>query len=227
VLGAAILIAGIVVTLVPDIQKGEGGGSIIWAIVYFFSSLPAAISFTIKEMIFAGMPTMDIFVVNTMDSTFQMVFTLLFLPLVLVPGFGAVEFSHFGSYINEGLYCLFGSSIDESVSNCDGMPWATLIYICVNVAWNISILTLVKMGGAVLTFIALAVSLPLSNLAFIFSWPLLKGSGFDKFDLVALFMVLLGLIVYRVFSLMQQKKLAREKRELSRLQAQQTKIQDD
>src|SRR3954467_15581516 len=116
-------------------------------------------------------PDMDIFVVNSMDSLFQLMFTLLFLPLIAVPGFGAIKFSDFGSYINEGFHCLVGISLNEKESSCDGMPYATIIYVCVNLSWNISILLLVKKGGAVLTFISLAVSLPIANLAFIADWP--------------------------------------------------------
>ena len=165
---------------------------------------------------------MDIFVVNSMDSLFQMIFTLLFLPLIAIPGFGAIEFSDFGSYISNGAHCLIGIS-KTSESSCDGMPWATMIYICVNLSWNISILLLVKKGGAVLTFISLAVSLPIANLAFIFDWPLLPGSGWQvpevPLDIVALFTVLLGLTIYRVFSILQKRRLDREKEEQERLKA--------
>jgi len=182
-------------------------------------------------MVFENRPDMDIFVVNSMDSLFQLMFTLLFLPLVAVPGFGAIEFSDFGSYINEGAHCLVGISLDKSKSTCDGMPWATMIYVCVNLSWNISILLLVKKGGAVLTFIALAVSLPMANLAFILDWPLLPGSGFTipegPLDLVALVVVLTGLTIYRIFAIIQKKRLEREKAEKERLKALEANLNPD
>jgi len=172
---------------------------------------------------------MDIFVVNSMDSLFQLIFTLLFLPLVMVPGFGAVSFSDFPDYVNNGAHCLIGTSLSPE-SSCSGMPWATMVYVCVNLSWNISILLLVKKGGAVLTFIALAVSLPIANLAFILDWPLLEGSGFHipqgPLDLVALFVVLSGLIIYRVFSILQKKRLDREKAEKERIEASKGTVQD-
>lgn len=173
---------------------------------------------------------MDIFVVNSMDSLFQLIFTLLFLPLVAVPGFGAIKFSDFGSYISDGAHCLVGISTDPTQSTCDGMPWATMIYVAVNLSWNISILLLVKKGGAVLTFVALAVYLPIANLAFILDWPLLPGSGFQipegPVDLVALFVVMCGLTTYRVFSIIQKRRLDREKAEQERLAAMAATVQD-
>jgi hypothetical protein len=155
---------------------------------------------------------MDIFVVNSIDSLFQFIFTMLYLPLVAAPGFGAVPFDEFGDYIVQGAHCLRGHYTGPLKNHsCYGMPTATLIYICVNVSWNISILLLVKKGGAVLTFISLAVSLPIANLAFIWSWPLLPGQGFDMLDVVALVMVMMGLVTYRVFSELQRRRLLREK----------------
>ena len=158
---------------------------------------------------------LDVFVVNSMDSLFQCIFTFLFLPLIAIPGFGGVEFSDFPDYINKGAHCLVGISLDEKASSCDGMPYATIIYIAVNLVWNISFILLVKQGGAVLSFIAAAVSFPLANLAFILDWPLLPGNGFTipdgPLDLLALFVVLSGLIIYRVFSIMLQRKKERAK----------------
>lgn len=40
-------------------------------------------------------PSMDIFVVNSMDSAFQLVFTFASLPIVLIPGFGSVPFAQY------------------------------------------------------------------------------------------------------------------------------------
>eukprot|EP01087_Luapelamoeba_hula_P009606 TRINITY_DN2497_c0_g1_i1.p1 TRINITY_DN2497_c0_g1~~TRINITY_DN2497_c0_g1_i1.p1 ORF type:complete len:490 (+),score=76.24 TRINITY_DN2497_c0_g1_i1:159-1628(+) len=218
VLGAFTLVAGIILTLVPQLSGGKAGGSIAWAVVYFFSSAPAAFSFTLKEMVFSHRPDMDIFVVNTMDSWFQMFFTLLYLPLVAAPGFGEIPFDGFGTYIHNGFRCMGGSHVPTATDphhSCYGMPYLTIIYVCVNISWNISILVLVKKGGAVLTFIALAVSLPLANLAFIIDWPILGSGGFDPWDLAGLVTVLGGLVIYRVFSILQKRKKERIQRAMT------------
>ena len=38
---------------------------------------------------------MDIFVVNSMDSAFQLIFTFASLPIVLIPGFGSIPFNEY------------------------------------------------------------------------------------------------------------------------------------
>lgn len=83
----------------------------------------------------------------------------------------------------------------------------------VNLSWNISLLTLVKrvrrytsplrkccaltlaQGGAVLTFIAAAVSLPIAHLAFALNWPLLPATPLHWEDGIALAIILGGLIL--------------------------------
>ena len=51
-------------------------------------------------------------------------------------------------------------------------------------------------GGAVLTFIASAVSLPIAHLAFALNWPLLPRTKLHWEDGLALVIILAGLIVY-------------------------------
>jgi len=195
VIGASVLISGIAIMLIPDFIHRTSSGAWYWALIYFISSLPNAISFTLKEMVFAQYPgdKMDIFVVNSFDSIWQLVFTVGFLPFL---GLGVVKFDDMGDYIHDGFKCLVGMPHHE----CDGMPWPTVIYISVNLTWNICILLLVKYGGAVLTFIALAVILPLSNLLFMVDWPLIHSEAFNKYNIGSLVVVLLGLFIYRYFS---------------------------
>eukprot|EP01090_Pellita_catalonica_P005832 TRINITY_DN16053_c0_g1_i1.p2 TRINITY_DN16053_c0_g1~~TRINITY_DN16053_c0_g1_i1.p2 ORF type:complete len:265 (-),score=39.75 TRINITY_DN16053_c0_g1_i1:828-1622(-) len=216
-LAAATLMAGVVVALIPDFEAGGVGGSVVWAIVYFFSSLPAAISFTLKEKVFREVKDMDIFVVNTLDSFWQLIFSALYFPLVIAPGFGAVPAEKLGLYVKNGAGCMIGhtpvAEYENHKDDCFGMPWPTLMYVVINLAFNISSLLLVKKGGVVLAFVSGGVALPLQNLAFIFSYPLLKGEGFEFWDIIALVIVLGGLIGYRYFSILQER--SRKKRESS------------
>src|SRR5688500_1246876 len=98
-------------------MNSQVGGEWYWALTYFLAALPSAISFTIKERIFADAPTMNIFVVNTLGSIMQLVFAVLYLPLVVAPGFGAVPWDELGSYLKHGCYCLVGLSLSEHVSH--------------------------------------------------------------------------------------------------------------
>jgi len=209
ILGAAMLVGGLVVSLVPDLEGGtgnQGATTAIWAVIYFFSSLPNAISFVLKELVFTEKPNMDIFVVNSFDSFWQLIFSILLFPLVLIPGFSSVSFNNISDYIPHGASCLIGFT-PTSADDCNGEPWIMMMYVSVNLSWNISLLLLLKKGGAVLTFIGAAISLPLSHLAFAINWPILGSEKLNWEDGLALVIVLLGLIVYRYFSIVQKKKL--------------------
>lgn len=55
----------------------------------------ACASISVRLIAASIQPSMDIFVVNSMDSAFQLVFTFASLPIVLIPGFGSVPFSQY------------------------------------------------------------------------------------------------------------------------------------
>eukprot|EP01088_Endostelium_zonatum_P015605 TRINITY_DN3915_c0_g1_i1.p1 TRINITY_DN3915_c0_g1~~TRINITY_DN3915_c0_g1_i1.p1 ORF type:complete len:477 (+),score=65.54 TRINITY_DN3915_c0_g1_i1:158-1588(+) len=228
VLGALLIIAGAIIVIVPEFKSGASA-TVYWAIIFFFSTLPSALSFTLKEVIFRQKET-DIFVVNSLSAIFQLIATALYLPIVLIPGVNSLHltFHNLPQYVSDGFQCFAGHKVElhnasseehnsnSEVDSCHGMPYATLIYVTVNLSWNITILLLVKQGGAVLTFIALAVIVPLSNLAFLIKWPLLGAAKFNGWDILALGVILVGLVIYRIFSVLQTKweKQRKEREEL-------------
>jgi len=176
------------------------------------SVVPNAISFVLKESVFHDMPKMDIFIVNSMDSIFQLIFTLALFPIVMIPGFGGVPFNQLFEFITQSSYCFAGQNIVYPYADsCKGEPYLTLFYVAINLTWNISLLLLLKKGGAVLTFIAAAVSLPIAHLAFAFNWPLLGSSPIQLTDIFALLAVLAGLVVYRGAQLLRDWRNKKEK----------------
>jgi hypothetical protein len=216
VLGAATLVSGLLISLIPTFQsEGSGDTSVmtaVWAGVYLLSLLPNAISFILREMVFTELPKMDIFVVNSFDSFWQLIFSVLMFPLVLIPGFSTVSFDKIGDYIPDGASCLAGFTPTPQ-DDCSGEPWLMMIYVCVNLSWNISLLLLLKKGGAVFTFIGSAVSLPLSHFAFVINWPIIGAGTVSWEDGLGLCLVLVGLVVYRYYALVQKKKLDDETRQ--------------
>lgn len=216
VLGAATLVSGLLVSLIPTFQKqGSGDTSAltaVWAGVYLLSLLPNAISFILREMVFTELPKMDIFVVNSFDSFWQLIFSVLMFPLVLVPGFSSVSFHEIGDYIPNGASCLVGFTPTPQ-DDCSGEPWLMMMYVCVNLSWNISLLLLLKKGGAVFTFIGSAVSLPLSHFAFAINWPIIGSGTVSWEDGLGLGLVFVGLIIYRYYAVVQRKKLDDETRQ--------------
>jgi len=213
VFGALLLISGEIISLVPDFKSGTHA-TIYWAIVYMVSVVPNAISFVLKESVFHDMPKMDIFIVNSMDSIFQLIFTLALFPIVMIPGFGGIPFDQLFVFIQQSSYCFAGQNIVYPYQDtCLGEPYLTLLYVVINLTWNICLLLLLKQGGAVLTFIAAAVSLPIAHLAFAINWPLLGSSSIALTDIFALLAVLAGLIVYRSAQVLRDWRNKREEKE--------------
>jgi len=216
VLGALTLLSGLIISLIPTFEaqgsSDKGALTVVWAAIYLASLLPNAISFILREMVFTEMPKMDIFVVNSFDSFWQLIFSLLMFPLVLIPGFSSVSFDTIGDYILDGASCIIGFTPTPE-DDCTGEPWLMMIYVFVNLSWNISLLLLLKKGGAVFTFIGSAVSLPLSHFAFAIDWPIIGAGEVSWEDGLGLLLVLIGFIMYRYYALVQKKKLDEETRQ--------------
>lgn len=217
--GAGVLVVGLVISILPALLADTKIDNPFWSFGYFLSIWPNAISFAFKEMVFSKMPKMDIFIVNTFGSIFQLIFSFLLLPVVSIPGLGKVPFNQLPGFVAEASQCFVGitpqSCIDAHADcNCHGEPWATLIYMGINLSWNISLLLLLKNGGAVFTFISVAVSLPIAHLAFALPWPLLPASPLHYLDIIALVIVLFGLVLYRLATILKQQKSKKTKEDV-------------
>jgi hypothetical protein len=204
--GAAILMSGTAVAISPQFS-GHGSAILGWAILYFCSYAFNATSFLLKESIFSSAedgPGMDIFVINSFGSFFQLLFTCVSLPIVLLPGFGSVTIDHLPTYLRDSAMCWTGVA-PNAMEDCSGMPWLGLMYIAVNLTLNILFLTLIKKGGALMGFITGATAFPLSHMAFALPWPRLPASPIEWTDLVALALCLTGLVTYRYFTYLKLK----------------------
>ncbi|KAL6055330.1 Transmembrane protein [Balamuthia mandrillaris] len=208
-LSVAILVGGLIVSLIPDLKHAgtgdDGWLTIVWSVVYVCSTLPNAISFVLKEKVWVDVPNMNIFVVNSFDSLWQLIFSILLFPIILIPGFGKVSADELGNFIPHGAKCLVGITPTKD-DDCSGEPWLMLIYVTVNLSWNISLLLLLKKGGAVFTFIGAAISLPLSHLAFAIPWPIKGKEELQWVDIIALLLVFVGLVSYKYFTMKQKER---------------------
>jgi len=91
-------------------------------------------------------------------------------------------------------------SCDGSLSGVSSLPalWATLTYMCFNVAYNVFLVLVIKHGSAALMYATSAVVLPLGALAFTF--PLFLGDHAEDFTIytgIGLGVVIAGLLIYR------------------------------
>jgi hypothetical protein len=60
-------------------------------------------------------------------------------------------------YLKGAFQCFIGDTPAGLAKDCWGMPWMYFIYIFFNLAFNISILLMVKYASALMSFMALKV----------------------------------------------------------------------
>ncbi|CAN4122410.1 unnamed protein product [Withania somnifera] len=211
--GCLLVAAGVVlaVTSGPDSNQMLVGIAFVWPVLMVASSaFQAAASVikifnksqcTIAEFVFIDAASrlkgkvLDIFIVNSFGSGFQALFVLLFLPLLSnLKGIPSFELP---SFLKSGAGCFF--NIGNNVSGCDGAPLLPLLYIFTNIAFNISVLNLMKISSAVISSLVVMSSVPLS--VYLLSMPLPylpEGSSLSPFFLLGSAVLLIGLILYNI-----------------------------
>ncbi|KAI3725620.1 hypothetical protein L1987_65411 [Smallanthus sonchifolius] len=198
--GCLLVAAGVVTAIASGSESGQmlSGVGFLWPIMMVVSSAFQAGATIIKEYVFIDAVThlkgklLDIFVVNSFGSGFQALFVLLFLPFL--SNLKGIPFHELPSYIKSGAGCFLNNS-----SGCDGSPLLPLLYIVNNIAFNISVLNLVKMSSAVVSSLAVVLSVPTT--IYILSRPLPylpEGVTLSPFFLFGSVILVLGLILYNV-----------------------------
>jgi len=195
--GMLVIVGGTMVCLFANGLE-EGRSHMGYAMIMFLSTLPNALSFTLKELVFVRRPKLDIFVVNSSSSLFQLLLWPVFLPLTLL--FNQTGGLPFGTYLMDGFKCFVGQYdfAPGSPYDCRAMPYPFLIYIAFNLAYNVALLLLLKQASALQAFMAVKAVLPVSFLLFYFKWPLITPSPINAFIIVGLVVVIVGLIFYRL-----------------------------
>ena len=174
-----------------------------YAAIAFFGTAPNALSFTLKELVFQKRRKLDIFVVNSTSSLFGLILWPIFLPLTLL--FNQTNGMPFGKYMLDGLYCFVGKyDMHNSNYDCQAMPYPWLVYMAFNLVYNIAMLLLLKKASALQAFMAVKAILPVSFILFYFKWPLINSSPMNVFIIVGLFLVIAGLIAYRMATISKE-----------------------
>ncbi|KAF5727591.1 hypothetical protein HS088_TW22G01287 [Tripterygium wilfordii] len=176
-LGCFLVAIGVVVTVV----SGSGAGhslteaGIFWSLLMIVSFMFQAADTVLKETIFlnAGRRlkggSVDLFVVNSYGSAFQALFVCLLLPFM--SKLWGIPFSQLPTYLKDGAACFL--NIGTLTSGCDGAPMLPLLFVIVNMAFNISLLHLLKISSAVVSSLASTISVPISVFAFTLPLPYL------------------------------------------------------
>ncbi|GAA0149516.1 hypothetical protein LIER_08667 [Lithospermum erythrorhizon] len=172
-LGCFLVAIGVVIT----VASGSSAGSLMeagvfWSFLMIISFFFQAADTVLKEIIFLDSAqrlkggTVDLFVVNSYGSAFQAVFICLFLPFL--SKLWGVPFHGLANYLKDGAACFL--NLGTLTNGCSGAPLLPLLFIFVNMGFNISLLHLLKISSAVVSCLVSTFSVPIS--VFLFTLPL-------------------------------------------------------
>ncbi|XP_043718786.1 protein CLT1, chloroplastic-like isoform X2 [Telopea speciosissima] len=158
ILGCFLVSVGVIIT----VASGSGGGlslkdaGIFWTLLMITSFLFQAGDTVLKEIIFLDARkqlkggSVDLFVVNSYGSAFQALFICLLLPFL--SKLWGVPFHQLPSYLKDGAACFL--NIGTLSNGCEGAPLLPLLFVIVNMGFNISLLHLLKISSAVVSCLA-------------------------------------------------------------------------
>lgn len=207
VCGVALVMAGITVDIWP-MFAAEGSGSSdqytwIWIFLLFLANVPMAASNVYKEK-YLKEAQLDVWYLNGWVAFYQFIFGLMCFPITFVPLPAPATYitpKQLPKYFADGVKCFFGfNSIltGDSPDQCGYFWLIFMVFIIFNMTYNILILVVFQRGSSTLAVIASAARLALSNVGFLL--PFLAGEAAQKelslFDIIALIILILGIIVY-------------------------------
>ncbi|CAN6296120.1 unnamed protein product [Urochloa humidicola] len=203
ILGCLLVTAGVILA----VASGANGGPFLselnffWPAVMMASAAFQAAASIIKEFVFIdGAKRLegkrpDIFVINSFGSGFQALFVFLLLPFL--SNLKGIPFAELPAYLNRGAACFL--NIGGTLKDCHGAPLLPLLYMTLNVAFNISVLTLVKMSTAVVASLTSTLAVPLT--IYVLSLPLLflpEGTNLSTSFIIGAAILVLGLLLYNL-----------------------------
>lgn len=226
VVGALVIVGGVVVSLLPALtnKQGNSGNDFFWNMFYLINILPFAASNVYKDIAFKAVD-MDVWYLQFWDVFYQSIIGTLLFPInMALPPPQKVVFDQIGSNLKDGGECLIGHNlITPENSDCAGPhpyqpcdectnAWVLLIiYMAINVAYNVFILLVIKYGSATILSIAQTIRLPLTNICFSFQFIMGKDATPLKGEIVyGLLIILAGLVCYRVGAQFKKKPEGQE-----------------
>uniref|UniRef100_A0ACD5WPP0 Uncharacterized protein n=1 Tax=Avena sativa TaxID=4498 RepID=A0ACD5WPP0_AVESA len=199
--GCFLVTVGVVIT----VASGSGAGAslqstgILWPVLMIISFFLQAADTVLKEIIFIDASknlkggSVDLFVVNSYGSAYQAIFMCLLLPFL--SKLWGIPFHLLPTYIRDGAACFLNMA--SLSSGCEGAPLLPLLFVLVNMGFNISLLHLLKISSAVVSCLASTFSVPLSIYAFTLPLPYIGVASTLPPGFVAGAVVLIaGLILY-------------------------------
>ncbi|KAL5844520.1 hypothetical protein ACOSQ3_010573 [Xanthoceras sorbifolium] len=201
--GCLLVATGVVLAVASGSNANQmlSGVEFIWPAIMIASCAFQASASIIKEFIFVDATkrlkgkSVDIFVVNSFGSGFQALFVFLLLPFL--SNLKGIPFAQLPLYLKSGAGCFL--NIGANTLGCDGAPLLPLLYVTTNLAFNISLLRLMKISTAVVASLVVMLSVPLSIYVLSLPLPYLpEGSSLSPFFLFGSLILVLGLLLYNL-----------------------------
>eukprot|EP00475_Leptophrys_vorax_P045079 TRINITY_DN9261_c0_g1_i1.p1 TRINITY_DN9261_c0_g1~~TRINITY_DN9261_c0_g1_i1.p1 ORF type:complete len:546 (-),score=120.91 TRINITY_DN9261_c0_g1_i1:72-1709(-) len=211
--GAAVILVGILIALIPQYASGSGqqDNQLIFNAIYLISSIPAAFSGVYKE--FAFTVDMEVNYLQAWVATWQMLFGFVLAPINALPFLGDsyIPISQMPGALADGFKCMIGiNSIvlpactmdmsDPTLKPCDmcSGAWVPVVaYISFNMLMNVALVQVIKYGGAnVYNFVG-TLTLPLVQLSFALAFINNPPEPVHWYIIAALLFIIVGLVVYR------------------------------
>ncbi|KAG2394383.1 Protein CLT1-like protein [Vigna angularis] len=188
-LGCFLVAIGVILT----VASGSGAGhslkeaGIFWSLLMIVSFL-----FQAADTVLKG-GSLDMFVVNSFGSAFQALFICLLLPFL--SKLWGIPFSQLPNYLKDGTACFL--NVGTLSRGCDGAPLLPLLFIVVNMGFNISLLHLIKISSAVVSCLASTFSVPIAIYVFTLPLPYLGvGPSLPAGFVAGAAILIVGLLIY-------------------------------
>ncbi|XP_057441436.1 protein CLT3, chloroplastic-like isoform X2 [Lotus japonicus] len=200
-LGCLLVTIGVIVNVASGAGAGNSlmEGGMFWSLLMIVSFLLQAADTVLKEQIFLDANrklkggSLDLFVVNSYGSAFQALFICLLFPFL--SKLWGIPFSQLPNYLKDGAACFI--NIGTLSNGCVGAPLLPLLFIIVNIGYNIALLHLLKISSAVVSCLASTFSVPISIYVFTLPLPYLGvASSLPKGFLAGAIILIIGLLIY-------------------------------
>ncbi|KAF4656819.1 hypothetical protein FOZ61_006646 [Perkinsus olseni] len=206
ILGVGLVVSMAVASVFVS-TRGGGTAGFWMALLCLSSTAFQALGFVIKEAMFRAYDRharehgsratkLDIFVVTSSNHLWGILWVL--------PVCYLVESARVG-----------GDVLGELRSGFETLLWskhamdAFVVYMVVNLCFNITIYLLVSYGSSLLTFVSLKLTVPLSAFLSLISWPLIGASTVNSFEWLALAVIMAGVVIFKHGNGVREGLLAR------------------
>lgn len=198
--GCFLVAVGVIIT----VASGSSAGSLMeagmfWSLLMIISFLFQAADTVLKEIIFLNATksleggTVDVFVVNSFGSAFQAIFICLLLPFL--SKLWGIPFYQLPSYLKDGAACFL--NLGSVAHGCDGAPLLPLLFVIVNMGFNVSLLNLLKISSAVVSCLTSTISVPVAVFLFTLPLPYLGGpSSLPPGFVAGAIILIVGMLTY-------------------------------